>query len=114
MGMSYSLLIKLIRWEVLLFVGGLGLIVGLKLLTGEINLRGLLMGTKSDGTRYFSSERVQLLVAIIAIGFQYVVLASHTASGEMPAIPAGALQVFGLSNAVYLGGKGWMMLRDKS
>jgi hypothetical protein len=114
MDFSSLLLIRLIKWEVLVFVGGLGVIVALRLLTGDINIRGLLTGSKSDGTKYFSPERVQLLVAIIALGFQYLVLVSRTPSGQMPGIPTGAMQLFGLSNAIYLGGKSWMMLRNRS
>jgi hypothetical protein len=104
---SGSLLIRLAKWEVILFVGGLAAIVGYKLLTGGINTRYLLYGTRPDGTRYFSPERVQLLVATLAIAAQYLLAASHTDSHSLPTLPGGTLQLLGLSNSVYLGGKAW-------
>lgn len=104
--MSLSVLIWLARWEVILFVGGLAAIVGYKLMTGQINTRYLLYGTRPDGTRYFSPERVQLLVATLAVAGQYLLTASH-ASGSLPKLPGGTLELLGLSNSVYLSGKAW-------
>lgn len=105
------LLIRLIKWTVILFVGGSAAIIILRLLTGQVNTRYLLWGRRSDGTLYFSAERVQLLVATVWISMQFLLTASRTSSGEMPEIPTGALELLGASHAVYLGGKGWMMLR---
>src|SRR5258708_5772633 len=108
-----SLLIQLTKWEVFFFVGGSAAIIAMRLLTRRLNARNPFWGTRSDGTKYFSPERVQLFLATIAVAMQYLLTASHTVSGEMPKIPDGALEVLGASNALYLGGKGWMMLRDK-
>jgi len=106
-----SLLLWLAKWEVIIFVGGLTAITAFQLLTGRINTHYLLYGTRRDGSRYFSPERVQLLGATIAIALQYLLNAAHCAdSGNMPSLPTGSLEILGLSNAVYLGGKGWMML----
>src|SRR5436309_3160368 len=105
--MLMSLLIMLGRWMVLAFVGGLAITIALQLLTGAINTHYLLYGTRNDGTKYFSAERVQLLVATIAVAFQYLLNAKHATSGQMPTLPQGSLEVLGLSNAIYLGGKAW-------
>jgi hypothetical protein len=57
-----SSLILTAKWETILFVFALAAIIGYKLLTGQINTRYLFFGLRSDGTRYFSPERLQLLV----------------------------------------------------
>jgi hypothetical protein len=110
---AHTLLAALIRWEVIGLIGGLGLTVMFGLLTGKISARHLLWGTRKDGSKYFSPERVQLLLATIAIAVQYVLTAAQAGSREMPKIPDGALELLGVSNAVYLGGKSWTMLRDR-
>jgi hypothetical protein len=107
------MLYQIARWEVLIFVGGMAALIAMRLLTGRINIQYLLWGRRADGSRYFSTERVQLLVATIAIAMDYLLTAMHTPSGNMPKIPDGALELLGASNAIYLGGKGWMMLRNK-
>jgi hypothetical protein len=112
--MSTSLFIWLTRWEVTLFVGGLAITIAIRLLTGEINTHFLLYGTRNDGTKYFSPERVQLLVATLTIACQYFLNASHTVAGKMPTLPTGSLELLGLSNAVYLGGKAWTSLKSKA
>lgn len=109
--MSYSLLSRIAQWEVIFFIGGMGILILLRMLTGEINTRYLLWGRRNDGTRYFSPERVQLLLATIAIAIQYVLQARKATDGNMPTLPSGSLELLGLSNATYLAGKGWMMLR---
>ena len=111
--MGNSVLTRLAEAEVFVFVGGMAAIIALRQITGQINTRNLLWGKRKDGTAYFSAERVQLLLATIAMAMQYLLSAVHAKSGKMPDIPDGALGVLGLSNAIYLGGKGWMMLRDR-
>ena len=56
------LLMELAYWEVLLFLLMLFGLISVHLFTGRINTKGLLKGTKGDGTQYFSPERVQLLL----------------------------------------------------
>lgn len=105
------LLMQIARWEVILFVGGMAAIIVLRLLTRQINSRGLLLGTRKDGTTYFSPERVQALLAMLAIGMRYLMSAAHSDAGKMPDMPTGAVELLAASNAIYLAGKGWMMLR---
>jgi hypothetical protein len=108
---SGSLLIWLVRWQGIILVGGLAAIIAPKLLTGSINTQYLLYGTRRNGTKYFSPGRVQLLVVTIAIAFQYLLNASHSGPGKFPSLPAGSLELLGLSNAFYLGGKAWFSLK---
>ena len=65
-------IIQLVAWEVRLFLFALFAIVVLQLLTGQINVTGLLL--RKEGDRAFSPERVQLLLATIASAFQYLSL----------------------------------------
>ena len=97
------MLYQIALWEVIIFVGGVAALIAMRLLTGLINIQYLLWGRRADGSRYFSAERVQLLVATIAIALQYLLSATHTPSGKMPKIPNGAVELLGASNAIYLG-----------
>jgi hypothetical protein len=42
-----------------------------QLLTGRINTEGLFYEIRRDGSRYFSPERIQLLLMTLAFSFQY-------------------------------------------
>jgi len=109
---STSSLVWLVQWEVMGFTFGLAVTIAIGLLTGRISTRYLLYATQPDGSRRFSPERLQLLVFTIAIASQYLLSAAHSASGAMPALPSGSLQLLGLSNGIYLGGKGWSALQN--
>lgn len=105
-------LATVIRWEVELFLLALAVLTGLKLLTGEINTRGLFHGRISGRPRnddqYFSPERVQLLVFTLGAAFYYLTLALNNPNpGTFPDIPQSWPAILGGSNAVYLGGKAW-------
>ena len=112
--MEFTLLVIAARWTVLLAIGGLTVTVAIKLLTGEINTSYLLYGTRRDGTKYFSPERVQLLVMTIATAIQYLTNAAQNTSGTMPAPSRGMLELLGTSNVLYLGGKGWAAFKGRS
>src|SRR5271165_5744603 len=109
-GMDFLLMV--VRWEVLIFLLGLAGIVAYQLLTGEINTRYLLYGTvtgrKENDGRYFSPERVQLLVFTLGAALYYLMQAMTTAkSGKFPDIPESWPVAMGGSNAIYLGGKAY-------
>ena len=97
-------LINLVYWETLLLLLGLLFLILSSLLTGGINTRGLFQGTKGDGTKYFSPERVQLLLFTLGAAFQYVsaVLRDPTV---FPVVDSTWIALLGGSHAVYLGGK---------
>jgi hypothetical protein len=103
---------KAVEWEITIFVGGLLVIITYGLLTRRINTKNLLYGTKRNGQRYFSPERVQMLVSTLAVALYYlhsVMLSANT--GQFPPFPHGMLQFLGASNGVYLAGKGLMTLK---
>lgn len=106
-------LIWLARWEVILFVGGLALTITFRLFTGGINTKYLLYGVRSDGTKFFSPMRVQLLLSTMAVAVQYLLMASRTTSGQMPRLPDASLEILGLSNVIYLGSKAWAIFKKK-
>jgi len=104
------LLFQLVRWEILILLAGLAVIVGIRLLTGEINTRYLLYGTisgrKENEGRYFSPERVQLLAFTVGAALYYLTQVTASApSGKFPEIPQSWVEVMGGSNLIYLGGK---------
>jgi hypothetical protein len=99
-----TFLIQLTCCEVLLLLTGFFALVVLQLLTGEISTKGLLYGTKGDGSQYLSPERVQLLLFTLALAFQYLAqVLSHPES--FPVLPESWIVVMGGSHLVYLGGK---------
>lgn len=111
--MHFTLLATIAKWEIALFLSALAAILAFRILTGKINTRYLLYGTRGDGSRYFSPERVQLLIITLAVAIEYLADASQPGnSGKMPDLPYGAVQLLGASNAVFLGGKALAFLRS--
>jgi hypothetical protein len=83
----------------LVFVYGLALIVGLKLLTGAINLRGLL-ADKSRPSQ-ISPERVQLLISTIVLAIQYARGMTAVSAGALPKVGVGSLYLLTGSGLIY-------------
>lgn len=106
------LLALLMKWEIAIFLLVLAGLVASKILTGEINTSGLIYGRvsarKRGQDRYFSPERVQLLVFTLGAGFYYLTLALNNPSpGKFPDVPQTWPGLLGGSNAIYLGGKAY-------
>ena len=98
-----EVLTQIIRFELWLILGGLALVVAYKLLTGGINMTGLLDDKVS---REPSPGRVQLLVFTVTGASYYLLLAvDQAASGSLPPVPPELLLLVGGSQLVYLGGK---------
>jgi hypothetical protein len=94
----------LIAWEVLILLLALFGIVVIQILTGAINARGLLEGTTSNGSRFVSAGRVQLLIATGVAAVQYLSqVLDHPQ--VFPDIPSSWLVLLGGSHVIYLGGK---------
>jgi len=109
--MSFNAMIWLLKLEVLIFLGGLAVIIAYRLLTGQINTRYLLYGTQKDGTKYFSTERVQLLLFTLGTAMYYLSnVLQNRASGALPDVSMKTLALLGGSHAVFLSGKAYMML----
>lgn len=101
-------LIPIVRLELTLILGGLALVVGYKMLTGRINMSGLLDDKK---THALSPERVQLLIfTVLGAGYYLLLAIEQAPSGRLPDFPGEALLLVGGSQAVYLGGKTWSHL----
>jgi hypothetical protein len=104
-----------------LFLGALLAVVFYRLLTGKINTRYLFYGLKSDGTHYFSPERVQLMIFTLWVGLSYLLDTYETqvvhlqpgTSPVLPDVPTKTLALLGASHVVYLGGKVYSMLITK-
>lgn len=103
-----------VKLEVFVFLAGLAGIVAYGLLTGQINTRYLLYGIQKDGTRYFSTERVQLLLFTLGTAMFYLNdVVQNRGSGVLPDVSTETLALLGGSHAIYLGGKAYMMLIKK-
>jgi hypothetical protein len=90
----------------------LGALVAYRLLTGQINLNGLLL--RKDGTGAVSPERVQLLLATMALSAKYLGEVAHSGGGAMPNVRAEWLYVLGGSSGIYAVGKALRVLRRKA
>ena len=86
------------------FLLSLGAVVAMQLLTGAINTRYLLYGMRPRGRRYFSPERVQLLIVTLWVAFNYLMSVWNDRT-SLPNVDAQTLGILGGSHAVYLGGK---------
>ncbi len=84
------------------FLAALAVIVAYQMLTGSINLRGLLQ----DGNRNLSPGRIQALLATLTGGATYLLaVKSNLQAQALPAAPGELLAVMGGSHAIYLLGK---------
>jgi hypothetical protein len=105
------------RVEVFVFLGGLAAIIAYRLLTGGINTKYLLYGTQADGTKYFSPERVQLLLFTLWTAMSYLLQVAQSArthqATSLPDISNQTLVMLSGSNAIFLGGKAYNMLFKK-
>lgn len=113
-GMPMDNLIAFVRLEVLCFLIGLLVIVAYKILTGEINFRGVLSEKiTAKKTKGYSTVRVQLMFFVLMSAFYYV---SQVAGNpkEFPQVPDELLLALGGSHAVYLMGKSYSSLSFNS
>ena len=107
--------IRILRWEGLLFVLGLSALLVWRMLTREINLGGLLGDGTGDGTGAgrVSPERVQLLVATIAMSFKVLASALHGNGNSLPEVSPVMLGMFGASGGVYAAVKALKAMRAR-
>jgi len=101
-----------LRYEVLLFLGALALIIFYQLLTGKINMRRLLFakGRSAAGpstrrrTSGLSPSRIQLLIVSIGVAI-YLLTAVLRDPSQFPEIPSGLLLLMAGSGTIYLARK---------
>lgn len=91
----------------------LAAIIGVRLLTGGINTRGLLDGKSGAGRGSISPARVQLLISTLAAAGTYLGRAfAHRQTGRMPDVPDAMLVAVAGSHALYLASKALAFVRD--
>ena len=94
-----------LRLEAVIFLGGLVVIVGYRMLTRGIITKGIL-SDKGVRPPAFSPGRLQLLIATLAIAFYYLgQIPFSVEKGEFPTIPNEMMYLLGGSHAFYLGSK---------
>ena len=94
------------------FLLALAVCLVFQMLTGRINLRGLLMA--KNGSGQVTPGRVQLLLATFAAGAHYLSqVAAASGTGKMPDVGPEWLYLFGGSSGIYALEKAWG-LRNKS
>lgn len=106
-------LVIFLRYEVWLLVAVLFFVVGYRILTGQINTRGL-MASKGN-QEGFSPARVQLFVLTLAgvVGYLTRLFDNST---RLPDIPQDLIAAMGASNLFYVASKArsWLFPRNAS
>jgi len=98
-----ALIIAFVKLETWVILGGLLTAIGYQTIVGRINTRYLFHGTRGDGSRYFSPERVQLLVMTLVVSGYYLMrVLSERSTGEFPVIPDTLVALLGGSHGIYL------------
>jgi hypothetical protein len=103
-----EMLSTVLRYEVLLALTVLAAIIAYRLLTGQINTRGLLRD--KVGGRAISTGRLQLLVVTLLIMIYFVMEVLETK--KFPNMPQAFVLALGGSNLFYLGGKFYGLLAN--
>ena len=105
-------LFVLARIEIEVFLVALALIVGFQLLTGKINMKGLLIEKTDSGPGGFSPARLQMLLVTLAGAFYLisgVTDSIHQGTPQFPlqfpTVDSKLLLLLAGSHSVYLGGK---------
>jgi hypothetical protein len=96
---------RVLHFELLGFLYVLAAVVLFKILTGQINMEGLI--THKDGTGRVSPERIQLLLATIAASATYLSEAFSSTNGSLPDVSPQWLYLLGGSSGIYVAGKAW-------
>ncbi len=99
-------LVTAVRWEMIILLGGLMVVVVYKLFTGGVTLSSLLMvkGGADDNT--FSPARLQMLMSTVLAGMYYLLqVINNPPSNSLPDVPTPLVGILGGSHAIYLGGK---------
>ena len=104
--------IRILRGEGLGFLLALSALLAYRMLTRQINLRGLLGDRTEDGA--VSPERVQLLVTTIAVSCSVLRAALHGMTNTLPEVSSATLGVFGASSWVYAAVKTFKILGPRN
>jgi hypothetical protein len=97
-----------LQWVIVIFIGLVGCVIVLKMLTDKIPLNSLV--SEPDGKA--SLSRFQLLMFTFVISSIYVVICLQ--QGELQEISNGVLGLLGISGGSYIVSKGIQMQADKN
>ena len=81
-----------------------------RLITGRINLKGLLH--EKNIANKFSPVRIQLLSVSVAVALYYL-FKLYKDPTRFPMVNKNVVLLFGVSNLVYIAGKYWALCRTK-
>jgi hypothetical protein len=87
-------------YEITAIIGLTAVMILYKLVTRQINARGML----GNGSSPITASRVQSLIGTVTVGFMYL-RTFPMYPGEMPPVTPDMLAILGGSQAIYLGGK---------
>jgi hypothetical protein len=102
-------LTRILDYELLGFVYVLAAVVVFQLLTGRINLKGLIFA--KDGSGQVSAARVQLLAITIATCIRYTGEVATATKPVLPDVDNTWLYLMGGSSGIYVARKAWTHLR---
>lgn len=100
---------RILYYETLFFLTALAGLVFYRILTGQINIAGLLRDKINE--RAISPGRLQLLLGTLAVAIYFISQVSQ--NHRLPDLPSGYLIALGASHALYLGGKTFALLSGK-
>ena len=103
---------RILHFELLGFLCALAAVVVYQMLTGAINVTGLL--AQKDRTGQTSPERIQLLLATIAAAASYLGEVAKSTGGTMPDVSPNWLYLMGGSSGLYALRKAWTTWNSKS
>jgi hypothetical protein len=103
--MSAMSITRVLHFELLGFLCALAAVVVYQMLTGRINLNGLL--AQKNRTGQTSPERIQLLIATLAAAASYLTEVAKNTGGTMPDVSNNWLYLMGGSSGIYALRKAW-------
>lgn len=101
-------LVRFVCYEVWFLIGAFFLLIGYRILTGEIKTDGLFSAKDGDGG--LSPARIQLLVLTLTTAFYYLIQVMENPANGFPTVPQQLLLALGGSNAVYAGSKAYFQI----
>lgn len=99
------------RYAMFFLLTLLVVIVGYRLLTGQINTKGLLQDKQDKSGGKFSPGRLQMLIATLVVAIYFVTQVLETQ--KLPELPREFLLALAGSHLLYLGGKTYTVLTRK-
>lgn len=93
-------LVRVLGLEAVALVYAMAALVAYRLLTSQINIRGLLLDKSGSGL--VRPERVQLMITTIAVAGKFLVDAFTSKTPALPTVDSNWLYVLGGSSGIYV------------